>query len=203
MISKRIEINRSCNSVNYPTMAVIATSAIKVTNIGVNVQSTRSQTELDNGAVSTIEIIVQFNGQNISSGAIQMTTTDRHDEFFTLPNGGLVVEVGQTFNIVCPYVYCHAYAQNDGYPYPSGTDPTVFTELEKDSTGYPKNWSAWKYDNNNEGYPWLTGFLPMPSKIDILLLMDRYYHKVNEIYAHDDSDLVPVKVKVNINPEDS
>jgi hypothetical protein len=191
MISKRVEINRSCNSVNYPTMAVVATSAIKVTSIGVNVQSTRSQTELNNGAVSTIEIIVQFNGQNISSGPIQMTTTDRHDEFFTLPNGGLVVEIGQTFNVVCPYAYCHAYAQNavvaesgiiingsaynmimnyqyepvftydaqnDGYPYPSGTDPTVFTELEKDGAGYPKNWSAWKYDSNNEGYPWIVGF---------------------------------------------
>ena len=149
MISKRIEINRSCNSVNYPTMTVVATSARKVTSIGVNVQSTRSQTELDNGAVSTIEIIVQFNGQNISSGAMQMTTADRHDEFFTLPNGGLVVEVGQTFNVVCPYAYCHAYAQN-----------AVVAESGIIINGSAYNMilnyqyePAFIYDATNDGYP--------------------------------------------------
>jgi hypothetical protein len=50
--------------------------------------------------------------------------------------------------------------QNDGYPYPTGTDPTEFTEFEKDADGYPLNWGVWKLDDQNEGYPWPTGYLP-------------------------------------------
>lgn len=50
--------------------------------------------------------------------------------------------------------------QNDGYAYPTGTDPTEFTEFEKDEDGYPLNWGVWKLDDQNEGYPWPTGYLP-------------------------------------------
>lgn len=50
--------------------------------------------------------------------------------------------------------------QNDEYPYPVGTDPTEFTEFEKDADGYPINWGVWKLDDQNDGYPWIVGYLP-------------------------------------------
>lgn len=93
--------------------------------------------------------------------------------------------------------------QNEGYPYPTGVDPTPFTEFEKGKDKYPLNWGVWKLDSQNDRYPWPTGFMPIPSKIDVLLLMDRYYHKVNETYAHSNSNLVPIKIALNIKSEDS
>lgn len=97
----------------------------------------------------------------------------------------------------------HIDSKNDGYPYLTGVDPTPFIEFEKDRDGYPKNFGVWKLDSQNDGYPWPTGFAPIQSKIDVLLLMDNHYRDVNGTYAHDNSNLVPIKINVNINLEDS
>lgn len=89
--------------------------------------------------------------------------------------------------------------QNEGYPYPAGTDPTEFTEFEKDADGYPLNWGVWKLDDQNEGYPWPTGFLPVHvagggiyKKINGVLYPVSIYKKVNGV-------LYPVMVYKKVN----
>ena len=59
--------------------------------------------------------------------------------------------------------------QNDGYPYPVGTDPTPFNGFEKDKNGYPKNFGVWKLDSQNDGYPWQVGYLPINAKSGVLV----------------------------------
>ncbi len=95
-------------------------------------------------------------------------------------------------------------SQNDGYPYPIGTDPTEFTEFEKDEDGYPLNWGVWKLDDQNEGYPWPTGYLParvgggIYKKINGVLYPIAVYKKVNGvlypvlIYKKVNGSLVPI-----------
>ena len=61
--------------------------------------------------------------------------------------------------------------QNDGYAYPTGTDPTPFTEFEKDKNGYPKNFGVWKLDGQNDGYPWPVGYVPIRQNGDIVKIM--------------------------------
>ena len=51
-------------------------------------------------------------------------------------------------------------AQNDGYARIAAYDTVEFDEFAKDEDGYPTNWAAWKLDDQNEGYPWPTGYLP-------------------------------------------
>ena len=63
--------------------------------------------------------------------------------------------------------------QNDGYAYPIGTDPTPFEEFEKDEFGYPTNLGVWKLDKSNDNYPWITGFIPVRSKL--------YPHKIYKV----------------------
>ncbi len=61
--------------------------------------------------------------------------------------------------------------QNDGYAYPTGTDPTPFTEFERDKNGYPKNFGVWKLDGQNDGYPWPVGYVPIRQNGDIVKIM--------------------------------
>lgn len=51
-------------------------------------------------------------------------------------------------------------SQNDGYARIAAYDTVEFDEFAKDEDGYPTNWAAWKLDDQNEGYPWPTGYLP-------------------------------------------
>jgi hypothetical protein len=201
MINYRAEINRGCTNTNQlNSVSFIAATSLKIESVGISTADTSG------GYYTPVINITVSNGvTSVNSGNIVVDGANRHDEFFTLPNGGLVCEIGQTvtisvtrdyavyyslwngesitgnhlailftgsncYDMVLNYQYEPAFtydAQNDGYPYPSGTDPTVFTELEKDSAGYPKNWSAWKYDSNNEGYPWIVGFSQTPAGIGL------------------------------------
>ena len=48
--------------------------------------------------------------------------------------------------------------QNENYPHPIDTTADAFTEFAKDDFGYPTNWGVWKLDDQNDGYPWMTGY---------------------------------------------
>ena len=50
---------------------------------------------------------------------------------------------------------------NDGYIYHVDTEPEDWTGYPKDKFGYPTNWGVWKLDGQNDGYPWVTGYLPI------------------------------------------
>ena len=73
-------------------------------------------------------------------------------------------------------------SQNDGYPYPIGTDPTPFTFFEKGNDGYPKNFGVWKLDGQNENYPWITGFKKI---INDLTNYKIYDSELNELKLYD------------------
>jgi hypothetical protein len=90
-------------------------------------------------------------------------------------------------------------AQNDGYARIAAYDTVEFDEFEKDADGYPTNWAAWKLDNQNEGYPWPTGFLPSH------VIGGAIYKKVNgtlipvQIYKKVNGTLVPVQIYKKVN----
>ena len=63
-------------------------------------------------------------------------------------------------------------SQNDGYAYLISIDPTPFTEFAKDADGYPLNWGVWKLDDNNDRYPWPTGYVPIFIHNRILYVKD-------------------------------
>ena len=77
-------------------------------------------------------------------------------------------------------------SQNDGYPYPINTNPTKFTEFTKDRDGYPTNLSVWKLDENNESYPWITGFALIRREVLMKFINDtalnNLVQKINSIF---------------------
>lgn len=66
-----------------------------------------------------------------------------------------------TFNMDVTFSYPPNWCiddQNEGYPWPIGSDPIDFTGFPKDGAGYPYNCGVWKMDGQNDGYLWICGF---------------------------------------------
>jgi len=51
-------------------------------------------------------------------------------------------------------------SENEGYMRLVDNETEVFAEFTKDSHGYPTNRGVWKFDGQNDGYPWITGYSP-------------------------------------------
>lgn len=94
---------------------------------------------------------------------------------------------------------------NEGYPHLCDEDASRFKFFEKDEDGYPQNWGVWKIDDQNDGYPWIVGYLPshvvggaIYKKVNGTLIPVQIYKKVNgtlipvQIYKKVNSNLIPI-----------
>lgn len=81
---------------------------------------------------------------NVNTGtSINVTSVNFYDAAFTLTyNPSFIMD-----------------NTNDGYLYYIDTQPENWLGYPKDANGYPYNVGVWKLDANNDGYPWVNGYI--------------------------------------------
>lgn len=164
-IINRITIKGKSNIISADTwtgtiqVLVNGTSAFTGTFIGyrddIDIHSYSVNCAVAINAQDTVAIIA-----TLSTGR---TTNIYYGNTTTVINVGWITNASACAEMMLDVDYVPLWtvdSQNDGYARIAAYDTIEFDEFEKDADGYPLNWGVWKLDDQNEGYPWPTGYLP-------------------------------------------
>lgn len=115
----------------------------------------------------SVNCAVTINAQDtvaiIATLSTGRTTNIYYGNATTVTNIGWITNASACAEMVLDVDYAPLWtvdSQNDNYARIAAYDVIEFDEFEKDVDGYPLNWGVWKLDDQNEGYPWPTGYLP-------------------------------------------
>ena len=86
---------------------------------------------------------------------------------------------------------------NDGYPINAEFEYKDWNEFTKDRYGYPTNTGVWKFDSQNDGYPWIVGYLETRRRGDTVKIMENgAWCDTDKVVLFENNEVLPVILKI-------
>lgn len=87
-------------------------------------------------------------------------------------------------------------SENGGYMRLVDNEAEVFAEFTKDRYGYPTNRGVWRFDGQNDGYPWITGYSPKAGGDRVVIMKNGVWQDTDGTVVFEDGAAVPAIMKI-------